>query len=624
MEKTLTNNHKLPASEKTQLRFLTCGSVDDGKSTLIGRMLYESSSVMDDQLSQSKMESNRYGTQGKKLDLALLVDGLQAEREQGITIDVAYRYFETKYRKFIAVDSPGHEQYTRNMVTGASNVDLAIILVDAQKGISTQTKRHSAIIDLLGIKKVVLAINKMDLIDYNEEKFLAIKNEYTEYAQKLTELQFTAIPISALTGDGVTALSKNMSWYIGPTILSFLEGVDVFNEIFTKPTRFPVQWVNRPNSNFRGFSGLLYSGSLSVGKPITIFPSLQKSKILKILEPAGEVPITQAGKSITILLEAELDVSRGDMIASDIDPPHVADKLAAHIVWMDDINLLPERTYDIRFATSEARAQIISLDYKIDINTLSRHAAKTLFMNEIGYCKLSLSKSIAFDSYIDNKFTGSFVLINRETKATIGAGIIDYPLRRSFNIKWHSMKITKESRAESLKQRPIVLWFTGISGSGKSSIADKLEQALVDRGHSTYLLDGDNIRHGLNKDLGFTEQDRVENIRRVAEVSSLMVDAGLIVLACFISPFRAERNMARALFKDNEFIEIFVDTPIAICEKRDPKGLYKKARLGKLRNFTGIDSPYEKPSNPEIHLKTENKTIKALVVQILSHLEGKI
>ncbi len=613
-----------PSTEKTQLRFLTCGSVDDGKSTLIGRMLYDSSSVMDDHLSQSKLESDRYGTQGEKLDLALLVDGLQAEREQGITIDVAYRFFETRSRKFIAVDTPGHEQYTRNMVTGASNVDVAIILIDAQKGISKQTKRHSAIIDLLGVKNVVLAINKMDLIDYDEKKFLSIKKEYGDYVKKLPKLQFTAIPISALNGDGVMALSKNMSWYVGPTIISFLENVNVFIEILTKPIRFPIQWVNRPSPNFRGFSGFMYSGSISVGTPITIFPSLQKSKILKILEPSGEVKVTQAGKSLTITLETEVDVSRGDMIASDINPPHVADKLAAHIVWMDEINLLPERTYDIRFATSEARAQIISLEYKIDINTLNRHAAKTLFMNEIGYCKISLSSSVAFDSYIDNKFTGSFVLINRDTKATIGAGMIDYPLRRSSNIKWHNMKITKESRAQNLKQRPIILWFTGLSGSGKSSIADELEQALVDRGHSTYLLDGDNVRHGLNKDLGFTEQDRVENVRRVAEVGNLMVDAGLIVLACFISPFEAERNMARSLFKYNEFIEIFVDTTIEKCESRDPKGLYKKARLGKLKNFTGIDSPYERPSRPEIHLKTADKTIKELVAQILAYLEGKI
>ena len=415
-----------------------------------------------------------------------------------------------------------------------------------------------------------------------------------------------------------------MPWYSGPTILKHLETIDVFNEILNKPTRFPVQWTNRPDSNFRGFSGLLHSGSLSVGDTITIFPSLQKSKIMEIFEPTGTVRSTRAGKSITITLETEVDVSRGDMIANAIDPPHVADKLAAHIVWMNEANLLPERTYDIRFATSETKAQIISLDHKIDVNTFNKHAVKTLAINDIGYCKVSLARPVAFDSYTENKFTGSFVLIDTETKATVGAGIIDYPLRRSSNIKWHNMKITKEIRSQNLKQHPIILWFTGISGSGKSSIADTLEQELLNRGHSTYLLDGDNVRHGLNKDLGFTDQDRVENIRRVAEVGNLLVDAGLIVLACFISPFKAERNMARALFRNNEFIEVFVDTPLKLCESRDPKGLYKKARSGKLKNFTGIDSPYEKPSKPEIHLKTENKTINELVNQIISYLEDKI
>ena len=610
--------------EKTQLRFLTCGSVDDGKSTLIGRILYDSKAVMDDQVSQSKIESARYGTQGDSLDLALLLDGLQAEREQGITIDVAYRFFETKSRKFIAVDTPGHEQYTRNMVTGASNVELAIILVDSQKGISKQTKRHSALINLLGVNRVILAVNKMDLVKYNQEKFLSIVENYKKYVENFGLFKFTPIPISALKGDGVTKLSNQMSWYSGPTILEFLETTDVFNEILTKPTRLPVQWTNRPNPNFRGFSGLLHSGSLSVGDSITIFPSLQKNKITEILEPNGTVPSTQAGKSITVTLETEVDVSRGDMIATSIDPPHVADKLAAHIVWMHEANLLPERTYDIRFATSETKAQILSLDHKIDINTFNKHAVKTLAINDIGYCKVSLSRPVAFDSYTENKFTGSFILIDTETKATVGAGIIDYPLRRSSNIKWQNMKVTKFIRGQNLKQRPIILWFTGISGSGKSSIADQLEQELLNRGHSTYLLDGDNIRHGLNKDLGFTDQDRVENIRRVAEVGNLMVDAGLIVLACFISPFKAERNMARELFKNNEFIEIFVDTPLELCEYRDPKGLYKKARSGKLKNFTGIDSPYEKPTKPEIHLKTKNKNINKLVHQILYYLEGKI
>ena len=611
-------------AKKTQLRFLTCGSVDDGKSTLIGRLLYDSQSIMDDQLSQSQIESNRYGTQGKNLDLALLVDGLQAEREQGITIDVAYRFFETSRRKFIAVDTPGHEQYTRNMVTGASNVDLAIIVIDAKRGISKQTKRHTTIIHLLGIKTVILAINKMDLLDYNEEKFLSIQREYESYTKILSELKVITIPISALHGDGVTKLSNKIAWYSGPTILNCLETVDINNVLLKQPPRFPIQWINRPNPNFRGFSGLLHSGSISVGDDVTVFPSLEKTKISEIYEPNGKVQATQAGKSITITLDSEVDVSRGDMIAGNIDPPHIADKLAAHIVWMDRTDLLPERTYDIRFATSQARAQIISLEHKIDINTLNKHAAKTLLINEIGYCKLSLSQSVAFDSYINNKFTGSFVLIDRESKATVGAGMIDFPLRRASNVKWQNMKVNKEIRAQSFKQKPLILWFTGISGSGKSSIADKLEQALVARGNFTYLLDGDNLRHGLNKDLGFTDQDRVENIRRVAEVGNLMVDAGLIVLACFISPFKAERNMARALFNEGEFIEIFIDTPLETCEARDPKGLYKKVRSGELKNFTGIDSPYEKPNKPEIHIKTRTKNINQSVTQILSYLEDKI
>lgn len=610
--------------EKSQLRFLTCGSVDDGKSTLIGRILYDACAVLSDQLLQSKKESDRYGTQGNSLDLALLVDGLQAEREQGITIDVAYRFFETKARKFIAVDTPGHEQYTRNMVTGASNVDLAIILVDAKKGVLKQTKRHSTIIQLLGIKKVILAINKMDSVSYSERKFNQICDEYATFARKLPKLDFVPIPISALKGDGVTSLSKRIGWYSGPTILEYLENVNISDDIVLNPPRLPIQWVNRPHSSFRGFSGLLQSGLLSVGDSVTIFPSLQKSKISEIYEPSGKVIKTQAGNSITVTLETEVDVSRGDMIATDSHPPYVADKLAAHIVWMDKTSLLPERTYDIRFATSESKAQIVSLDYKVDVNTLNKHATKTLGINEIGYCKVSLSKPVAFDSYRDNKFTGSFILIDKESKATVGAGMIDYPLRRASNIKWHSMEINKKSRSLNLGQQPLILWFTGMSGSGKSSIADQLEQVLLTRGHATYLLDGDNVRHGLNKDLGFTDQDRVENIRRVAEVGSLMVDAGLIVLACFISPFKAERSMARELFGDNEFIEVFVDAPLRVCEDRDPKGLYKKARSGQLKNFTGIDSIYETPENPELHLKTENSTIDELVDVIVAFLESRL
>lgn len=611
-------------TDKTQLRFLTCGSVDDGKSTLIGRMLYDTKVIFDDQLSQSKKESEKYGTQGKELDLALLVDGLQAEREQGITIDVAYRFFETKTRKFIAIDTPGHEQYTRNMVTGASNAEVAIILVDAQKGISLQTKRHSAIVNLLGIKKIILAINKMDLVDFQKDTFTQIRSDYEIFSKKFETFSFTAVPVSALSGCGIAKSSKNMDWYFGPTILEILEKVDIADNLIETPLRLPVQWVNRPNANFRGFSGLIHSGHLKTGDSITIYPSEKKSKIQAIFEPTGHVEKTQAGRSVTVTLVDNLDVSRGDMIATNEFPPDVADKLAAHIIWMDKNNLLPERPYDIRFATSETTAQITNLEHKIDINSLSKHASKTLAQNEIGYCKIALSQPIAFDSYSKNKFTGSFILIDRESKATVGAGIIDFALRRAANIQWHNMKINKENRAKRYRQKPMILWFTGMSGSGKSTIADRLEQKLVERGYFTYLLDGDNVRHGLNKDLGFADQDRVENIRRVAEVGKLMVDAGLLVMACFISPFKAERAMARSLFKKDEFIEIFVDASLDICEARDPKGLYKKARSGQLKNFTGIDSAYEIPQNSEIHLNTENSNVNSLVSSILETLKAKL
>ncbi|MEE2773585.1 MAG: adenylyl-sulfate kinase [Pseudomonadota bacterium] len=619
-----TPRSKETANKKDQLRFLTCGSVDDGKSTLIGRILYDTNLISRDNLSQTKKESERYGTQGQELDLALLVDGLQAEREQGITIDIAYRYFETEVRKFIAIDAPGHEEYTRNMVTGASNAETAIILIDAEKGITKQTKRHSSIISLLGIKNTLLAVNKMDRVNYDQKTFLDICEDYKTFCRKLTEFHFTAIPISALKGCCVTKLDTSIPWYKGPSLLEVLENIDVSANITDAETRFPVQIVNRPDQNFRGYSGTLVSGKLSCGDMITVHPSFKKCQISKIIEPTGPVKRSQAGKSITIVLSEEIDISRGDMITKSSSKPYVVDQLAAHVIWLDHTALLPERIYDIRFATKETTAQITTLEYKIDFESLDHHAAKTLKLNEIGFCKIALADAVAFDSYDDNKVTGSFILIDRETKATVGAGVIDYGLRRASNIQWHNMKIDKRLRSKRYNQKPMMLWFTGLSGSGKSTIADKLEQKLVERGHFTYLLDGDNLRHGLNKDLGFTDKDRIENIRRVAEVGKLMVDAGLLVLACFISPFKAEREMARLLFNNDEFFEIFVDTPLKICEARDPKGLYKKARSGELKNFTGIDSEYEAPLNADIHLDAGTQSVEKLVNQVLKFLEKKI
>ena len=609
---------------KTQLRFLTCGSVDDGKSTLIGRILYDSKVVFTDQLIQTQIESERFGTQGKNLDLALLVDGLQAEREQGITIDVAYRYFETLNRKFIAIDAPGHQQYTRNMVTGASNVETAIILVDVQKGILAQTRRHTAILHLLGVKKIILAVNKMDLVKYKEAPFKIIAEQYQEITRTLSNFEITAIPISALTGEGIVKPSKKMNWYLGPTIFEFLEQVDILEETTSKPFRLPVQWINRPNPSFRGFSGLIQSGVVKINDLVTVYPSLQQSKVADIITPKGKEKSAQSGQSVTIILADNIDITRGDLIAINTPAPEVADKLAAHVIWMDQTEMLPERTYDIRFLSAYSTAQIVSLEHKIDINTYSNQSAKTLQMNEIGYCKIALAKPIAFDTYIQNKYTGSFILIDRETKATVGAGTVSFGLRRSSNIQWHNMTINKETRAKRYRQKPLLVWFTGLSGSGKSTIADKLEQKLIERGHLTYLLDGDNVRHGLNKDLGFTDEDRVENIRRVAEVSKLMVDAGLIVLACFISPFKAEREMARKLLNKGEFIEVFVDASLETCEFRDPKGLYKKARAGKISNFTGIGSKYESPKDPEIHLNSDSKDVDQLVFELLNYLKNKL
>ena len=607
---------------KDQLRFITCGSVDDGKSTLLGRMLYDSKSVFEDQLAATTGESQKYGTQGDAVDLALLVDGLQAEREQGITIDVAYRFFESEQRKFIAADTPGHEQYTRNMATGASTADLAVILVDARHGVITQTRRHAFIAYLLGIRHFVLAVNKMDLADYAEAIYAAIVDEFSGFMAGLGTAEIRPIPVSALTGANVFSASDTMPWYDGPTLMGWLDTVQVTTaEPASAAFRMPVQWVNRPASDFRGFSGMIAGGAVAIGDSITAALSGRSAKIARIYGPDGDIEQAESGASVTLVLDTEIDISRGDMITGTDDGCEVADQLAAHIIWMDADDMLPEREYLVRFATAEASAQISDLTYQIDVNSLEHLAAKTLPMNGVAYCKISLDRAIAFDAYEANRQTGSFILIDKYTNATVGAGMVSFGLRRASNIEWHDMQIDKQTRAASSGQKPCLLWFTGLSGSGKSTIADRLEQKLFKRGKRTYLLDGDNVRHGLNKDLGFTDEDRVENVRRVAEVGKLMVDAGMIVLASFISPFRSERDMARGLLEDDEFVEIFVDTPLEICESRDPKGLYKKARSGELKNFTGIDSAYEAPEAPELVLKSGETDADQLADDIIAYLE---
>lgn len=612
---------------KDSLRFITCGSVDDGKSTLLGRLLYDSKTVFEDQLSATENESKKYGTQGEEVDLALLVDGLQAEREQGITIDVAYRFFETDKRKFIAADTPGHEQYTRNMATGASTADVAVILVDARKGILTQTRRHSYIVSLLGIRQVVLAVNKMDLVDYDQERFEQIFADYQDFAKGLQIKTVYAIPLSALTGENVFHPGPSMPWYPGPTFMALLEEIDVTGDAaedrLSQPFRLPVQWVNRPNHDFRGFSGTVAAGKIGVGDKLLAGLSGRTSKVKRILGPAGDLESGETGQSVTLQLEDEIDISRGDVLADPESPPEVVDQFAAHIIWMDSEPMLPERSYVARFASAQAEARVMDLAHQVDVNTLEHLAAKTLGLNEVGYCKVALDRAVAFDPYRENRQTGAFILVDKFTNATVAAGMIEFGLRRASNIAWHDMKIDKSARARLNAQKPCVLWFTGLSGSGKSTVADRLEQKLHARGRRTYLLDGDNVRHGLNKDLGFTDQDRVENIRRVAEVAKLMVDAGLIVVASFISPFRAERQMARALMEEGEFVEVFVDTPLEICEQRDPKGLYKKARAGELKNFTGIDSEYETPQNAEIILKSGEKDPDTLAEQIIAYLDAK-
>jgi len=607
---------------KSMLRFITCGSVDDGKSTLIGRMLYDSKLVFEDHLAALEQDSKVVGTQGGELDFALLVDGLAAEREQGITIDVAYRFFSTEKRKFIVADTPGHEQYTRNMVTGASTADLAVILIDARQGVLTQTRRHSYLVSLIGIRHIVLAINKLDLVDYSEDVFNSIVSEYTAFAEQIGLTNIVPIPISALRGDNVTDRSENTPWYHGPTLIGHLETVEVDRELEAKPFRLPVQWVNRPDLDFRGFSGEITSGVVRPGDKVRVLPSGRESTVERIVTFDGDLEQAAAGQSITLSLADEIDISRGDILAAASSPPAVADQFEAHIIWMSEAEMLPGRPYLLKIGARTVNATLAQPKYKVNVNTLEHSAAKTLELNEIGVCNLNVDRPIPFDPYVESRDTGGFILIDKFTNGTVACGLLHFALRRSDNVHWQALEINKDARALQKSQRPAVLWFTGLSGSGKSTIANIVEKKLYELGRHTYLLDGDNVRHGLNKDLGFTDADRVENIRRVSEVSALMVDAGLFVLVSFISPFRAERRMARERVGDGEFIEIYVSTPLAVAETRDPKGLYAKARRGELSNFTGIDSPYEEPEAPEITIDTETMSAEQAADQIIDYLRS--
>ena len=607
---------------KGLLRFITCGSVDDGKSTLIGRLLHDTKRLFDDQLAALERDSRRHGTQGQDIDFALLVDGLAAEREQGITIDVAYRFFDTERRKFIVADCPGHEQYTRNMATGASTADLAVVLVDARKGLLTQTRRHSYIVSLLGIRHVVLAVNKMDLVGYDEAVFEAIVAGYRGLAAQLGIDHVQAIPLSALRGDNMTAASPAMPWYTGPSLLEHLETVDVRRDAADPGFRLPVQWVCRPDQDFRGFAGTVAAGEVAPGDEVVVLPSGRRSRVARIVTPAGDLAHARRGQPVVLTLADEVDVSRGDVIAAAAAPPQVADQFAAHLLWMGEQPLLPGRPYWLKIGARTVGAQVTEIKHKVDVNTQAELAAKHLDLNEVAVCNLGLDQPIAFEPYETSRALGGFILIDRQTNGTVGAGVLDFALRRAANIHWQHLDVDKAARARSLRQRPRCLWFTGLSGAGKSTVANLLDKRLHAMGHHTYILDGDNVRHGLNKDLGFTAEDRVENIRRVAEVAKLMVDAGLIVLVSFISPFRAERRLARELFEDGEFIEVFVDTPLAVAEQRDVKGLYAKARAGQIKNFTGIDSPYEVPEHPEIHLHADRTDADAMAEAIIAHLHA--
>lgn len=606
---------------KDQLRFMTCGSVDDGKSTLIGRLLHDSKQIYQDHLDALARDSIKFGTTGGEVDFALLVDGLEAEREQGITIDVAYRFFSTSHRSFMVADSPGHEQYTRNMATAASNVELAVLLIDARKGVLLQTRRHSFICSLMGVRRVVLAVNKMDLVDYRKEVFEQIVSDYMIFASMLGFESIMPIPISARYGDNVIQPSSRAGWYNGPCLLDYLESVEMHSGTADVPFRFPVQWVNRPHSDFRGYAGTIASGEIAVGDEVVVATSGQQSRIRQILTYDGELVRGEAGDAVTISLTDEIDITRGDVLVRPTERPEVADQFAAHLIWMDESAMVPGRTYELRIGTQlVASASITAIKHKIDVNTGAQLAARTLGLNEIGFCNFAVAAPVAFDPYKSNPRTGSFIVIDRHTCRTAGAGMIAFSLRRSTNIAWQHITLGKKERADLKNQRPCIVWLTGLSGAGKSTIANLVDQKLFAMSYHTVLLDGDNFRHGLNRDLGFTEADRVENIRRAGEVARLMVDSGLIVICSFISPYAAEREMVRELVDRNEFVEVFVDTPIDECIRRDPKGLYAKARSGALENFTGITAPYETPDAPDVHLKTLEGRPDQLADNVLKRL----
>jgi bifunctional enzyme CysN/CysC len=607
---------------KPLLRFITCGSVDDGKSTLIGRLLHDTQLLLDDQLASLASDSRRHGTQNGELDFALLVDGLAAEREQGITIDVAYRFFATEARKFIVADCPGHEQYTRNMATGASSADLAVVLVDARKGLLTQTRRHSYIVSLLGIRQVVLAVNKMDLVGYGETVFQGIVDGYRTLAAQLGIDSVTAVPISALRGDNVMARSEAMGWYQGPSLLALLESAQPARPPQQHGLRLPVQWVNRPNQDFRGFAGTLTAGTVAPGDGVVVLPSSRRSRVARVLGGDGDLQQAVAGQAVTLTLEDEVDVSRGDVICASNDPLEVADQFAVHLLWMDQGAMLPGRPYWLRIGTRTVVAQVTEVKHKVDVNSQKELAAKRLELNEVGYCNISLDQAVAFAPFARDRDLGGFILIDRQTHATVAAGTIDFALRRAANVHWQHLDVDRGARALQKGQAAKCLWFTGLSGAGKSTVANLVDKRLHAMGYHSFVLDGDNVRHGLNKDLGFTDEDRVENIRRVGEVARLMTDAGLIVLVSFISPFRAEREMARGLFPEGDFIEVFVDVPLAVAEQRDAKGLYAKARAGKIPNFTGISSPYEAPESPELRLDAAGVPPEELAQQVIERLLG--
>ena len=610
---------------KTLLRFITCGSVDDGKSTLIGRLLYDSKMIVEDQLTQLESDSKRMGTQGQDIDFALLVDGLAAEREQGITIDVAYRFFATEKRKFIVADTPGHEQYTRNMVTGASTAELAVILIDARKGILTQTRRHSYLVHLLGIKNIVLAVNKMDLVGYDQATYDQIVADYTEFAASIGITDFTAIPISGFKGDNITAASDNTPWYDGVSLMTHLETVELDQSMDqTADFRMPVQWVNRPNLDFRGFSGKIVSGQVAAGDDVRILPSGKTTQVDRIVTMGGDLQRAVAGQSVTLTLRDQVDCSRGQIITAANSPLEVADQFEATVIWMDDVDMIPGRAYYLKIGAQTVSATVAQPKYQVNVNTLEHTAVKTLDLNAIGVATVTTDRAIPFAAYADNRELGGFILIDKMTNATVGAGLIHFALRRAQNIHWQATDITRDHHANLKNQTPAVVWMTGLSGSGKSTIANAVERKLARMNRHTFLLDGDNVRHGLNKDLGFTDADRIENIRRVGEVAKLMTDAGLIVITAFISPFRSERDMVRNMVADGEFIEVFIDTPLSVAEQRDVKGLYAKARSGQLKNFTGIDSPYEPPQSPDIHIDTTKFTVEAAADLIVSKIIDRV